>query len=96
VQISRFQNDKDRIVTCKCPKPVPILTEMIPQTKGFLWVWACEREPERNFYKGVQAGLEIVNGLYMKYTYGVESFQGRKESLEGKILKSFSCGTPIT
>jgi len=77
-----FKNDKDRIVLQMARKPVTYFNRNDSQDKGLFFMYLMNRNV--NFYKAVQAGLEIVNGLgYMENTpMEVRSFKAVRKSLE--------------
>ncbi|MCM4162807.1 MULTISPECIES: toprim domain-containing protein [unclassified Arenibacter] len=77
-----FKNDKDRIVLQMARKPVTYFNRNDSQDKGFFFMYLMKRNA--NFYKAVQAGLEIVNGLdYMEnIPMEVRSFKAVRKSLE--------------
>ena len=56
-----FKNDKDRIVLQMARKPVTYFNRNDSQDKGLFFMFLMKRNI--NFYKAVEAGLEIVNGI---------------------------------
>jgi hypothetical protein len=77
-----FKNDKDRIVLQMAREPVTYFNRNDSQDKGLFFMYLLKRNI--NFYKAVQAGLEIVNGLgYMENTpMKVRSSKVVRKSLE--------------
>ena len=77
-----FKNDKDRIVLQMAREPVTYFNRNNSQDKGLFFMYLMKRNI--NFYKAVQAGLEIVNGIgYMENTpMKVRSSKVVRKSLE--------------
>ncbi|MCK0133398.1 DUF3991 domain-containing protein [Arenibacter sp. S6351L] len=77
-----FKNDNDRIVLQMAREPVTYFNRNDSQDKGLFFMYLMKRNI--NFYKAVQAGLEIVNGLgYMENTpMKVRSSKVVRKSLE--------------
>ena len=77
-----FKNDKDRIVLQMAREPVTYFNRNDSQDKGLFFMYLMKRNI--NFYKAVQAGLEIVNGLdYIENTpIEVRSSKAVRKSLE--------------
>lgn len=77
-----FKNDKDRIVLQMAREPVTYFNRNDSQDKGLFFMYLMKRNI--NFYKAVQAGLEIVNGIgYMENTpMKVRSSKVVRKSLE--------------
>ena len=77
-----FKNDKDRIVLQMAREPVTYFNRNDSQDKGLFFMYLMKRNI--NFYRAVQAGLEIVNGLgYMENTpMKVRSSKAVRKSLE--------------
>ncbi|MBC8769414.1 toprim domain-containing protein [Arenibacter sp. BSSL-BM3] len=76
-----FKNDRDRIVLQMAREPVTYFNRNDSQDKGLFFMFLMKRNT--NFYKAVDAGLQIVNGIgYIENTaMEVQSSKAVRKSL---------------
>jgi len=77
-----FKNEKDRIVLQMAREPVTYFNRNDSQDKGLFFMYLIKRNT--NFYKAVDSGLQIVNGIgYIENTpMKVRSSQAERKSLD--------------